>query len=493
MRAAVVRSHQYGRAVAVAYFFAGALAATMVVGAPYVPFSGSLFGLGLVVALAIAPVAIALAVDRPLIFPFAVWAALVPFDNLLVVSGIGKIAKPLGAAAAVAAVIAMLVRRRALIPPRAAGAWMLLVVFGTASLWWARDAGLGIIILQQVAGLLVVGAILSMVVADETDLKALFCGVVGGGVAAGTWAIWFYVATGKAAQVDPSIDHNHFGAALLLPALCATVAAISLRRPLHIALCALAAGLCVAGIGISESRGALIAFVVGVAYLIVRSRHRRRLMTSVAAGTAMLAFIPGVFGRFTDPTTGDASGRYQIWNIGLAAFKHNWFAGHGLGMFKAAYQASFLEYSQPASSAQRVQDPHNILVEFAVELGVIGLALLFLAWWWQFRTLREIGPSNGGWTDVRLAIEATTIALFVSALSLDLLTFKYAWLSLSAAWIVRAAYRSRASRSPEPWGDDADGRMDARAPSRSSLRNRRRGSAGTVTNPHPTYLGARIP
>ena len=448
MRTAVRRNDRYRRLVAVAYFGAAALAAAMVVGAPLVPFSGSPWGLALVIALAIAPVAIALAIERPLVFPFALWAALVPFDNLLYVAGIGKIAKPLGVAAAGAAIIAMLVRRRALVPPRAAGIWALLAVFATASLWWARDAGPGIIMLQQIAGLLIVGAILSMVAADETDLKALFCGVVGGGVAAGIWAIWVYVATGKALYVDPSIDHNHFGAALILPGLCATVAAISLRRPLHVTLCALAAGLCVAGIGISESRGSLIAFGVGAAYLVVRSRHRLLLIPFIGAGVAMLALIPGIFGRFSDSTAGDAAGRYQVWHIGFAAFQHRWFAGHGFGTFIAAYQASFLEYSQPAIVAQRMQSAHNILVEFAVELGVIGLALILLAWWCQFWTLREIGPNEDGWTDARLAIEASTIALFVSALSLDLLTYKYAWLILSAAWIVRAAYRSRASPSP---------------------------------------------
>ena len=446
MRTAAQRNHHYGRLVAAAYFAAGALAAAMVVGAPYLPFSGSMFGLGLIVALAIAPLAIALALERPLIFPFALWAALVPFDNLLVVQGIGKIAKPLGAAAALAAIIAMLIRRRALIPPASAGVWVLLAVFATASLWWAREPAFGALMLQQIAGLLIVGAIVSMFPADETDLKALFCGVIGGGVAASVFAIASWIISGQPLQVADnfkSIDHNHFGAALLLPGLCATAAAISLRGALQVALCAVAAGLCLAGIGVSESRGALIAFAVGAAYLVLRSPHRRRLIPYIVAAAGMLAFIPGTYGRFSDPTAGDAAGRYQIWNIGFAAFKHRWFAGHGFGMFMPAYQASFLEYPQPASGAQRIQMPHNILVEFGVELGLIGLALILLTWWWQFRTLRAIGPNEGGWTDARLAIEASTIALFVSSLSLDLLTFKYTWLVLTAAWIVRAGYVSR--------------------------------------------------
>jgi O-antigen ligase len=200
----------------------------------------------------------------------------------------------------------------------------------------------------------------------------------------------------------------------------------------------------VAAIGVTESRGALIAFAVGVLYLIVRSRRRWQLISLATVVSVVIVFIPGVIARFSDPTAGDASGRYQIWHVGFAAFKHHWFAGHGFGMFMPAYQSAFLEFSQPAVGMQRIQMPHNIVVEFAVELGLIGVALMLYAWWSQFRTLREIGPQEGGWFDARLAVEATTLALFVSALSLDLLTFKYLWLAISAAWILRAAYRTTA-------------------------------------------------
>jgi hypothetical protein len=440
-------SHQRGLVVAAAYFATGALAAAMFVGAPHLPLSGSPLGLMLAIAIAIAPVGLALAVTRPLIVPFALWAALVPFDNLLVIGGIGRIGKPLGAAAAFAAILTMLIRRRALMPPASVGVWTLLALFATMSLWWASSPDFGVLILQQTASLLIVGAILSMLPADRRDLGALFCGIVGGGVAASIYAIVLYAVTGHPLFIGDAqrpIDHNHFGAALLLPGMCATVAAIALRSTPARVASALAATFCVAGIGLSESRGALIAFGVGVLYLMVRSAHRWRLIPFAAAACVVLAFIPGVFARFNDSTAGDAAGRYQLWHIGFAAFQHRWFAGHGFGMFMSAYQQAFLEFSQPAAGAQRIQMPHNVLVEFAVELGIVGVALILFAWWSQFRTLREIAPNEGGWFDARLAVEAATLSMFVSALSLDLLTFKYTWLAISAAWILRAAYRSTA-------------------------------------------------
>ncbi len=60
-------SHQRGLVVAAAYFLTGALAAAMFVGAPHLPFSGSPLGLMFAIAMAIAPVGLALAVTRPLI------------------------------------------------------------------------------------------------------------------------------------------------------------------------------------------------------------------------------------------------------------------------------------------------------------------------------------------------------------------------------------------------------------------------------------------
>jgi hypothetical protein len=57
-----------------------------------------------------------------------------------------------------------------------------------------------------------------------------------------------------------------------------TVAAIALRSAPARAAAALAAALCLAGIGVSESRGALIAFAAGMLYLMVRSSHRWRLI-----------------------------------------------------------------------------------------------------------------------------------------------------------------------------------------------------------------------
>jgi hypothetical protein len=378
---------------------------------------------------------------------------------LFIVSGVGPVEKLIGASAALAAIVSMLVRHRGFVPPLSAGLWGAFALLAIASLSWAQSPGPGILGMQTIVGLLLVGVVLSMVRADKTDLTALFCGVVGGGVVASVYALALFAGTGHALFIGESqrpIDHNHFGAALLLPSLCATMAAISSANRWVKTLSALAALTCVSGIGISQSRGAMIAFGVAVVYIVLRSRHRWRLLPWAAAVPVMLAAIPGVVARFNDPSTSDAAGRYEVWHIGFAAFKHHWFAGSGFGTFLESYEAAFLEVSQVSSTAQWIQDSHNIIVQIAVELGVIGLPLIFLAWWCQFRTLRSIGP-NGRWADVRVTMEAATIALFTMTLSVDLLQYKYTWLAFYATWIARAAYYSDTARgtSAERFPDSA--------------------------------------
>jgi O-Antigen ligase len=435
--------------VVAAYVAIGALAAVMFVGTPSVPLAGSLIGVAIALALAIGPIAVPLAVARPLIVPLVLWAALVPFDNLFILGGVGPVEKLLGASAGLAAIVSMLLRHRSLVPPLSAGLWGAFALFAIASLSWAQSPERGVSGMQTIVGLLLVGVFLSMVPADKRDLTALFYGVVGGGVVASVYALVLFAITGHPLFIGDAqrpIDHNHFGAALLLPLVCATVAAVSSASGWVRASCALAAFTCVGGIGISQSRGAMIAFGVAVIYILLRSRHRWRLLPWAASLPILLAAIPGVASRFNDPGASDAAGRYQIWQIGFAAFRHHWFAGSGFGTFRESYQSAFLEFSQLSSTAQRAQDPHNVIVEFAVELGIVGLPLILLAWWYQFRALRMICP-NGGWEDVRVTMEATTIALFTMTLSVDLMQYKYTWLAFYATWIVRTAYLSDTSRS----------------------------------------------
>lgn len=89
--------------------------------------------------------------------------------------------------------------------------------------------------------------------------------------------------------------------------------------------------------------------------------------------------------------------------------------------------------------------PHNLLVGTAVELGIVGLALLFVAWYVQFRQLRDI-PRGDEFYPMRIALEAAVIGTFIAALFLDVMIFKYVWLTFMLIALVRNAHYVRRPR-----------------------------------------------
>ena len=94
------------------------------------------------------------------------------------------------------------------------------------------------------------------------------------------------------------------------------------------------------------------------------------------------------------------------------------------------------------ASATWHRAPHNLLVGTGVELGIIGLVLLLAAWGCQFNMLRKILPNEPEYP-MRVALEATVIGTFIAALFLDVMIFKYVWLTFMLMALVRNAHYVR--------------------------------------------------
>jgi hypothetical protein len=209
-----------------------------------------------------------------------------------------------------------------------------------------------------------------------------------------------------------------------------------------------------AGVFISATRSAIIAFGLMCIYLMVMyPQGRKQIIGIVVTGFLASLAMPSVWLRFMDPSQGAGNGRYAIWSVGWRAFQQHWLAGAGAGDFRAAYQAAFLGMYQNGPIPPLIQDAHNMLVSTSVELGVIGIVLLLVAWYFQFRAASVIPPSSSLF-DLRLGVEAGVIGLCFIALTLDVLYFKYLWIGFMIAVLVRNAYvcqqqALRASRDPE--------------------------------------------
>jgi O-antigen ligase len=126
------------------------------------------------------------------------------------------------------------------------------------------------------------------------------------------------------------------------------------------------------------SRGPMLAFVFGLGVLVAltavdpRARRRLALVATVFLLAAIIVplVVPGsAIGRSLSVIIGSASGlssngRSDLWALAITTFSQHLAFGLGTGGF--------------ASLLQGLNYPHNILLEVASELGVVGLIALLV-------------------------------------------------------------------------------------------------------------------
>ncbi|HTX57351.1 MAG TPA: O-antigen ligase family protein [Candidatus Acidoferrales bacterium] len=428
----------------------GMLAVGAVAALGVVALSGTKTGLALALAAVLGPIGLYFAICEPLVFPFALYVLLVPFDNLLSIPAFGTLTRALAILSGGAIALWLLRTRRAISPGRPLVFWGFFVVWAATTLCWAIDPQVGYAHAFTLAQLLALYAIVSFVPVDRRTLGILLFAVVFSGVlAAGYGAYIFHNGAGHIvsgrlllSNNNDVIDPNQFAASLILPIAVALVAALRSRAATVRIGALLALAIMGGGLAIAGSRGGLVAVAIAVMYIVWRTRT-----AVLAAGFAFaalcsaLALDSTVLARFATAASSGGAGRVDIWEVGLHAFRSFMWFGAGLGNFPVAFDRSFLavhqNYYNPWNSA-----PHDILLSAGVELGFFGLALLLGAWWFQFRELRSVEPHDELF-GFAAAVESAVLGLFVAALFLDIMEMKYTWLAFMVAMLVRNACAAR--------------------------------------------------
>lgn len=422
--------------------------------------AGTRLGTLVATAALVGPVGIYFALTAPLAFPFCLYVLLVPMDNLLDVSSFGTITKLLGIASGAALLLWTFRSRRCILPDRAVIAWSAFMVVAVASLMWAIDPAQTAEPLVTLLSLFLLYVVAAFTPVEPKALALILWATVASGVLAGAYGIYLFhngvdVSHGRlfitavnANGTQSRIDPNHFAASLLLPAAIALVAVSNARGLLL--RCAAFSSLIVMGAGIAfaGSRGALLALVAMVVYLLIRSPKRWGIAAAALAGIgATIAYHAAAVDRFSQALATGGAGRLEIWKVGRIAFLQHPLLGAGFGNFQPAYDQAFMAVSLTKNIYWN-QAPHSNVVWIAVELGVVGLAIFLCAWWLQFRSLRSIAQDDPLFP-VRNAVEASLIGLFVASLFLGTFTYKYLWLAFILAaltrntWIVGYASRRR--------------------------------------------------
>lgn len=220
-------------------------------------------------------------------------------------------------------------------------------------------------------------------------------------------------------------DANATAASLVLPF------AIGFGRALDPALgrraramWATGSALSLLGIYLTVSRGALVAAGLGTLVVLLTSRRWRELLAlsgaAVAAGLALLTSSPGVIGDHLLNTS--STGRFQIWSLGLEICSRECLTGSGFGTFPALYRQEFI--ANPSASGYQSQEfkAHNVLLQFAVETGFLGVVLLVVGFVVLFHLCRQLPAVD------RAGVLAALVGLVVTSNLITNSTFKYYWL-----------------------------------------------------------------
>jgi O-antigen ligase len=322
-------------------------------------------------------------------------------------------------------------------------AWMLM------SALWALDQQTPMQALPTYAGLIILYAVLTMVPISTAAFRMLLSLIVVGGLAAAAYgAQAFYhdpalAQSGATARLvvhagSTSIDPNHFANALLLPLAIITMWALRSRR-----IAARLAGICglsllTVAILLSESREALAGVLLIFVYYLLRSRYRLQLVIAAAAIAVVATTMQtSVWARFATILATGGSGRTSIWAVALEAAKHRPVHGYGIGNFQQAYDLYYIGVHQTYPFGWS-SPAHSLVLHYLVELGFVGLALIALFFLSEFRSLGHIEKSSELY-DYRIAMEGSLLAIAFVSLTIDLFTYKYAWLVFFMIALMRNA------------------------------------------------------
>ncbi|HTX02114.1 MAG TPA: O-antigen ligase family protein [Candidatus Acidoferrales bacterium] len=403
------------------------------------------FALGLAVAVVI-PLAY-IAIEHPLIFPFGVYVALVPFEEILGFGKVGTINKLLGVLSVAAIALAILRRGEFCKPSPAVVAWMVVGFWmGLTGLWTIDQKDFQIGYLTFILNFCLY-ALIAMTIATRSDIEFLCTSIVTGGLLAAAFALWPLmhgtplgpdgrITLPGANPFDPP-DPNQFAAALLLPFAILFAATLSTRQlSLRVINCS---GLLLLAITIvlSGSRAAMLAILVLGGYMIVRSRHRAQAL--MLAGLAALAIVPfgaWIQSRFSNAVSSGGAGRADIWRVALVAFHDHTAFGSGFASFPVAFDDAVMRAPLIHYIGWH-RGPHDLIVSTAVELGVVGLILVGAALVIAFRDL-SIVRGAGFLGDLRIALQATLLGICVDAVFLDMIDRKYFWLLFMMIALVRS-------------------------------------------------------
>lgn len=205
------------------------------------------------------------------------------------------------------------------------------------------------------------------------------------------------------------------------------------KSPLPKIFCLTVATAGLTAVYFTHSRGAIIAWLAALIGLSLVPRRltgfneklsrwwRFLIIIGVAAGILLLFLAPGISERFTSVfmgTDNSTNVRLVMWQGTARLIQEHWLWGAGLAGFPVLYD----QYRE-ARHTELLLYPHNIVLNFWVEIGLAGLIAFFWLVVNVFQKARAAGKISIQTAPVVLSASAAMVALLVQGL-IDVPYFK---------------------------------------------------------------------
>lgn len=301
---------------------------------------------------------------------------------------------------------------------------------------------------QRWVSFLVTALVLVDVASREVPVRVLVWAAVAGAAVAGGGALWSFLVDGDPRATGPLEDPNDLAYVLVsaVPLLVALVPRRSrpertttVPRPAAVLVAVLVLVL-VLGAAVTVSRGGLIALTVALAWLALRRAIPGRVLAAAGAAVVLAAVVvAALFPALvtTALTQKDQVGGSNVddralrWQVAATMLPEHPLLGVGPGGFRSNY----LGVSHNAELAEQTPVAHNMYVEVAAELGLVGLAgfaaMIGVGLWASERAVRAArdGPDRL----LPLGVQGSLVAVCVASAFLSEQYYMPLWAMVAAA------------------------------------------------------------
>ena len=420
--------------------------------------------------------------QRPLSTVVPLYAATVPVAGVLrlpvpLPAPFDTLSSLLGGVALIVTIVHLVRLRGAAVPTGASILWFAMLGWAGLSVLWSANPVASLRFCIVAASLVSLLVVVSISQTRERDLDVFRVAVILGGIAVGAYAISRVLGPGLPVHgvaerfsigTGSDADPNILAASLLLPLALSLeriiVGGTRWWRPWMWRVGGVVGAVMVStAIVLTGSRGGLLASLAMLVLLLatgVISATTRRATLQIVAGAVgvglvavlVVAVDPRAVSSLVPAGATDAlarigaegtSGRAEIWGVGVEICRESCAFGVGIGAFPVAYDEA-APFSGVGRFVGQGRPAHNLYLQIAVELGVIGLSLFVAAMLAEWRRSRRITISQA------LATRPILLGLLVVNLSLSAIWFKYFWLALMYVHLVSSVARDGPAVSGRP-------------------------------------------